>query len=66
MTTQLLSYADLRARGVPYSKSQIYRLWHAGKFPKPVRLSAVRLAWPAVEVDEWIAQKLSARDQAVA
>jgi prophage regulatory protein len=66
MMTQLLSYEDLKARGVDYSKSQLYRLWHAGKFPRPIKLSAVRQAWCADEIDAWIRARVAERDQAVA
>jgi Prophage CP4-57 regulatory protein (AlpA) len=49
--TKLLDYADLRQRGVKYSKCQLWRLWNAGKFPKPLKLSAVRNAWRADEIE---------------
>jgi prophage regulatory protein len=64
--TQLLDYADLRQRGVKYSKCQLWRLWNAGKFPKPVKLSAVRNAWRADEIESWIEQRIAERDQVVA
>jgi hypothetical protein len=32
---RMLSWDDLRARGVPHSKSQIRRQIKAGKFPPP-------------------------------
>jgi|GraSoiStandDraft_39_1057311.scaffolds.fasta_scaffold2663307_1 prophage regulatory protein len=64
--TQLLDYADLRQRGVKYSKSQIRRLEIEGKFPQPVKLSAVRKAWRADEIDAWIEARVAARDQAAA
>jgi len=62
----LLDYADLRERGVKYSKCQLWRLWNAGKFPKPVKLSAVRNAWRADEIDAWIDQRIAERDQVTA
>jgi predicted DNA-binding transcriptional regulator AlpA len=62
----LLDYADLRQRGVKYSKCQLWRLWNAGKFPRPVKLSAVRNTWRADEIDAWIEQRIAERDQAAA
>ena len=59
----LLDYADLQKRGVKYSKCQLWRLWNAGKFPKPVKLSAVRNAWRADEIDAWIEQRIAERDR---
>ncbi|WP_371923090.1 helix-turn-helix transcriptional regulator [Agarivorans sp. TSD2052] len=35
------------------SYSTIYRLYRANKFPKPVRLSARRIAWKKEEVEQW-------------
>jgi predicted DNA-binding transcriptional regulator AlpA len=64
--TQLLDYADLKDRGIKYSKAQLWRLWNADKFPKPVKLSAVRNAWRADEIDAWIEQRIAERDRALA
>jgi predicted DNA-binding transcriptional regulator AlpA len=33
---QLLDYADLRALGVPWSRSRLYSVMRAGRFPRPV------------------------------
>jgi len=60
--TKLLGYADLRERGVPYSKAQLWRLWNAEKFPRPVKLSQSRNAWVAAEVDAWLESKIIERD----
>jgi predicted DNA-binding transcriptional regulator AlpA len=62
MTIRLLDYADLQQRGVKYSKCQLWRLWKEGKFPKPVKLSAVRNAWRADEIDAWIKARIAERD----
>jgi predicted DNA-binding transcriptional regulator AlpA len=59
----LLDYGDLRGRGIKYSKCQLWRLWTAGKFPKPVKLSASRNAWLADEVDAWVAERIAERDR---
>jgi prophage regulatory protein len=63
---RLLSYSDLKPlKGIAYSKVQIWRLEKLGKFPKRVRLGPGRHAWAESEVDEWITERIGARDAAV-
>jgi predicted DNA-binding transcriptional regulator AlpA len=58
----LLDYDDLRARGIKYTRGHLWRLWSAGKFPRPVKLSASRNCFKADEVDAWQEAKLAERD----
>lgn len=44
------------------SKSRIYELIQQGKFPKPVALGAMSVAWPAIEVHEWVAARIAERN----
>jgi prophage regulatory protein len=60
--TLLLDYGDLQGRGIKYSKTHLWRLWTAGKFPRPVKLSAARNVWRADEVDAWVQQRVAERD----
>ena len=53
------------ARGIVYSRSQLYRLIRAGKFPKPIRLSENRVAFCEHEIDAWIESKIAERDAAL-
>jgi prophage regulatory protein len=62
---RLLDYADLRARGIKYSKAQLWRLTKAGKFPRPIRLSINRNAWTEDDIDEWITSRVAERDGAL-
>ena len=55
-------YDDLRKRGINYSNPHLWRLERDEKFPKRVKLSAGRIAWVAEEIDDWLAQKIAARD----
>ena len=63
---KLLSYDDLRGKGIPYSKVQIWRLEKASKFPKRVPLGPARNAWVDSEIDQWIEQRMASRNDAAA
>ena len=39
------------------SRSRLYALLKAGKFPKPLRLGARAIGWRVEEVDAWIAAR---------
>ena len=47
------------------SRSEIYRLEGAGKFPRRVPLSERSTAWAESEVLAWVQAKIVAREQAV-
>jgi len=49
----------IRIRGVlervPVSRSQLYNMIAAGRFPEPIHIGGGQSAfWPESEVDEWI------------
>lgn len=46
------------------SRSRIYDLMKIGKFPKPVQLGAMSVAWLEIEVREWIADRIADRGAA--
>ena len=60
---KFLRLAEVRNR-VPYSRSTIYQLIAEGKFPKPINLGARAVAWLESEIDNWIAERISAGKQA--
>jgi prophage regulatory protein len=63
MTQKLVSKKELKSvYGVPYSFAHVARLEAAGHFPKRVRLGACRVAWLAEEVQNWIDERVAARD----
>ena len=35
-------------------KSSIYRLMKEDKFPKPLRLSTMRVAWRLADIEDWV------------
>jgi prophage regulatory protein len=64
---KLLAYDDLKSKGIPYSKIQLWRLEKDGRFPKRVRLGGgARYAWSEREIDNWIADRIRDRDAVAA
>lgn len=64
---KVILYADLKPqKGISHSKTQLWRLERAGKFPKRVQLSAGRHAWVEAEIDAFIAERIAARDEKAA
>jgi prophage regulatory protein len=59
---RLLDHNGLRELGITYSKTQLWRLQKAGKFPVPVKLSSQRNAYVESEVIEWMEAQVAARD----
>lgn len=41
------------------SRTHLYRLIQAGKFPKPIKLSERVSAWDEAAVDAWLAEKFA-------
>jgi predicted DNA-binding transcriptional regulator AlpA len=62
--TTLLTYDDLQARGIRFSKDWLRSLAKQGKFPKAVKTSAQTRAWPAEEVEAWLQARLAERTAA--
>jgi prophage regulatory protein len=46
-------------------KTTIYRLMKEGKFPKPLRISSMRVAWRLKDIEEWI-ESLNTADTLIA
>jgi prophage regulatory protein len=61
---RLLDRKDLRDRGIKFHRVHIDRLVKAGKFPRPIRVGANRLAWIESEISRWINERIAARDAA--
>jgi predicted DNA-binding transcriptional regulator AlpA len=63
---RLLSFEDLKAKGVNLSRSQIHRLVKAGKFPAPIKLAKTvngRNSWIEEQVDAHL-MALATRNEA--
>jgi prophage regulatory protein len=66
MSQKLLSYDDLRERGIGLSKVQLWRNESVGKFRKRVTLSRQRVAWLEAEIDAWLQMRITAGQPVVA
>ncbi|WP_085463765.1 helix-turn-helix transcriptional regulator [Mesorhizobium australicum] len=65
MTTNILRRKDVEAR-VGLSRSTIYELMAANRFPKPVPLSRQRVGWLESEIADWQKARIDARDKVAA
>lgn len=59
---RLLDYSDLWDRGIRFSKVHLWRLSKAGKFPAPIKLGALRMAWDEREIDAWLDARAAERE----
>jgi prophage regulatory protein len=42
-----------------FSRATLYQMVHDGDFPRPIRISPNRVAWPESAVTAWIADKIA-------
>ena len=59
---ELLSYRDLREKGIKFHRTHIWRKVKEGSFPPPIKIGAQRNAWIDSEIEEWIAGLVEQRD----
>jgi prophage regulatory protein len=59
---RLLTYQDLRARGIPWSRVHIARLEAARKFPLHIDVGDNSIAWFEDEIDDFLEMKAVERD----
>ena len=59
---QILSDNQVEER-TSLSRTTRWRKEQEGTFPKRVVISRNRVGWVASEIDQWIAERLAARDQ---
>ena len=62
MSIDLVPLKDLAAEGVRLSAATIWRKVRNGSFPKPVQVSAGRVAWVKSEIEAWKRGLVEARD----
>ena len=56
---RVLTLPDLKAKGIPWSRTHLGRLIERGEFPAPFRLGAMTLAWRECDIDAWIAKRIA-------
>ncbi len=64
---RILTFDQLKpVKGIPYSRTQLWRRAKDGTFPRPIRLSAQRTGWVEDEIDAWLEDLAAAREPAAA
>jgi prophage regulatory protein len=58
---RLLTFSDLKARGIPWTRMHVGRLEAAGKFPQHIDLGENSIAWFEDEIDDFLERKAAAR-----
>jgi prophage regulatory protein len=58
---RLLGYADLKSRGIRFSRVHLTRLERAGKFPHHIDLGENSIGWFEDEIDAHLEAKAAAR-----
>jgi predicted DNA-binding transcriptional regulator AlpA len=53
----LVSFVELRALGIGFTRVGLAGLIARGEFPAPVRLSRNRIAWRFDDLEKWIASR---------
>ncbi|MGD0109156.1 MAG: AlpA family phage regulatory protein [Rhodopila sp.] len=59
-----IRYPQLRAKGVPWSRTHITRLERLGQFPQSIRLGEATVVWIEAEIDAFMASKFAQRGKA--
>lgn len=64
---RMLSLSELKdMKGIKFSRQHLHRLIANGKFPKPVKLGENTNAWPESEIDQYLKDRITARDSVAA
>jgi prophage regulatory protein len=63
---KLIPFETLVAKGISLSKCQVWRLEKAGKFPRRVNVSKLRVRWIESEIDAYVSARIAARPQPIA
>lgn len=57
----LIPHDALKAKGIPLSKTQLWRLERANKFPKRVKITERSYGYVETEIDDYIRDRIAAR-----
>ena len=61
MGRKILRYDELRASGIPWTRTHLTRLEREGKFPHRVHLGPMTVGWLADEVERFLTKKAADR-----
>jgi prophage regulatory protein len=61
---KILSFRDLRDRGIPWTRQHVHRLVKTGNFPAPFKIGGKTNAWDEGEIDEYLKGRLARRNEA--
>jgi len=61
---KVISFEDLKLKGISYSRSHLWRLEKVGRFPKRIALSVGRSGWLEHEVDAWLIAEKAVAEKA--
>ncbi len=59
---QVMDISALRAIGINYCRSHLWRKVKQKEFPKPIKLGGKRNAWLKSDIDDWLKSKVAERD----
>ena len=62
---RLITFKQLTAMGIIFSREHLWRLEAANKFPRRIYLSPQRIAWFEDEILEWLGQRAAERQNRV-
>ena len=61
---KILRFNDLKTdKGITWSRVHVWREERAGRFPRHIRLGRNSIGWVEREIDEWLAERVAARDE---
>jgi prophage regulatory protein len=61
---KVLSFRDLRDKGIPFTRQHIHKLVQRGEFPRPVKIGDKTNAWDEPEIDEYLKNRRKRRNEA--
>ena len=59
---RVLSYKDLKERGIPWTRVHVNRMEKNGRFPRRIKLGPNTVAWPEEKIDAWLAERAEASE----
>jgi prophage regulatory protein len=61
---KVLSFRDLREKGIPFSRQYVHKLVRRGEFPAPFKIGVKTNAWNDSEIDGYLKDRFAKRKAA--